>query len=234
VLHVALQSTAKASAHAPKDERNKEQDHCDDENDFSETYRCSGDAAEPEQRRNQRDDEKGYHEVQHRLAPHNLWLRQSFGRQIVPRFGAVAPCGCAMIAPVNVDPVGQKPPSPLRLWNSFVRHGVYQYMQTSEVHMGVLSWLFGRVHPEDVAQIDSPATAFDKPSDVVDDTSLTLQQKKDALNTWEQDARQLMTASNEGMPGRQEGLERDDHHRMADVVRAKRALGEEPQKKPAH
>jgi hypothetical protein len=100
--------------------------------------------------------------------------------------------------------------------------------------MGVLSWLFGDVDPRDVAQIESPATAFEKPSDVVDDTSLTLQQKKDALDTWEQDARQLMTASNEGMPGRQEGLEPDDHHRMADVLRAKQALGEKPQQKSAH
>jgi hypothetical protein len=106
--------------------------------------------------------------------------------------------------------------------------------ETPEARMGVLSWLFGDVDPGDVAQIENPARAFEEPSDVVNDTSLTLQQKKDALNTWEQDARQLMTASNEGMPGRQEGLERAEHHRMADVVRAKRALGEEPQKKSAH
>jgi hypothetical protein len=100
--------------------------------------------------------------------------------------------------------------------------------------MGVLSWLFGGVDPKDVAQIENPAMAFDEPSDVVQDSSLTHQEKKDALNTWEQDARQLMTASNEGMPGRDEGLEPDDHHRMADVVRAKQALGEKPQQKTAH
>jgi hypothetical protein len=100
--------------------------------------------------------------------------------------------------------------------------------------MGVLSWLFGGVDPKDLAQIDNPAAAFDKPSDVVQDASLTHEEKRDALNTWEQDARQLMTASNEGMPGPHEGLEPDDHHRMADVVRAKRALGEKPQQKPAH
>jgi hypothetical protein len=97
--------------------------------------------------------------------------------------------------------------------------------------MGVFSWLFGRIDRKDV---DSPATAFDEPRDVVNDTSLTHQEKKDALDTWEQDARQLMTASNEGMLGRQEGLEPDDHNRMADVVRAKRALGERPQEKSAH
>jgi len=100
--------------------------------------------------------------------------------------------------------------------------------------MGLLSWLFGGLDPKDVAQIDNPAVAFDQPSDVVHNSSLTHQEKKDALNTWEQDARQLMTASNEGMTGREEGLEPDDHHRMADVVRAKQALGEKPQQKTAH
>jgi hypothetical protein len=99
--------------------------------------------------------------------------------------------------------------------------------------MGLLSWWFS-VNPKDVAQIDNPAAGFDKPSDVVHDTSLSPQEKRAALDTWEQDARQLMTASNEGMPGPQEGLEPDDHHRMADVVRAKRALGAKPQQKPAH
>jgi hypothetical protein len=99
--------------------------------------------------------------------------------------------------------------------------------------MGWLSWWFGE-NPKDVAHIDNPAAVFDTPSDVVHDTSLSPQEKNAALDTWEQDARQLMTASNEGMPGPEEGLERDDHHRMADVLRAKRALGAKPQQKPAH
>jgi hypothetical protein len=100
--------------------------------------------------------------------------------------------------------------------------------------MGVLSWLFGGRDPENMVQIDNPAAAFEKPSDVVSDRSLTNSEKKEALDTWEQDARQLMTASNEGMPGREEGLDPEDHHRMADVVRAKGALGERPKPKPAH
>ena len=95
--------------------------------------------------------------------------------------------------------------------------------------MGVLSWLFGGVDPKDLAQIDNPAAAFDKPSDVVqDDASLSHEEKRDALNTWEQDAHQLMIASNEGMP------EPDDHHRMSDVVRATRPLGKKPHQEPAH
>jgi hypothetical protein len=82
--------------------------------------------------------------------------------------------------------------------------------------------------------VENPTTAFDKPSDVVEDTKLSYNEKKEALNTWEQDARQLMTASNEGMPGREEGLDPDDHHQMGQVVRAKEEIGEKPKNKLAH
>ncbi len=100
--------------------------------------------------------------------------------------------------------------------------------------MGLLSWLFGSGNPKDMAQLENPATAFEKPSDVVSDSSLTSCEKKKALDTWEQDARQLMTASNEGMTGREEGVDLGDHHRMDDVVRAKGKVGERPQHKAAH
>jgi hypothetical protein len=99
--------------------------------------------------------------------------------------------------------------------------------------MGMLSWLFGG-DPKCVAQIDNPATAFERPGDVVTDSKLSHDEKKKVLNTWEQDARQLMTASNEGMSGPEEGLDPGDHHRMAEVIRAKQTLGEKPQHKPAH
>ena len=98
--------------------------------------------------------------------------------------------------------------------------------------MSVLSWLFRR-NPKGTVQIDHPAAAFGKPSDVVADSRLSYDEKKKALNTWEQDARQLMVASNEGMPGRDEGLDPDDDHRMGEVIRAKEALGEKPEYKPA-
>jgi hypothetical protein len=52
-----------------------------------------------------------------------------------------------------------------------------------------------------------PATTYDKPHGIVKDKDLSHHEKKEALNNWEQDARQLMTASNEGMPGPKEGLE---------------------------
>ena len=50
-----------------------------------------------------------------------------------------------------------------------------------------------------VEKVERPATAYEKPIDILRDRGLSDDQKKDALNTWEQDARQLLTASNEGM-----------------------------------
>ena len=71
----------------------------------------------------------------------------------------------------------------------------------------------------------SPASKFAKPDDIVRDKELSQREKSEALNTWEQDARQLMTASNEGMPGPKEGLSPKDHHRLGEVVRAKDDIG---------
>jgi hypothetical protein len=68
----------------------------------------------------------------------------------------------------------------------------------------------------------------------VTDKELSHDEKTEALNTWEQDARQLMTASNEGMAGAQEGLESQDHRRLGEVVRAKDKIGENPNHKPSH
>jgi hypothetical protein len=100
-----------------------------------------------------------------------------------------------------------------------------------EVLMGLFSWLRGA---KDVGKIDNPAARFVQPSDVVRDSELSKNEKKMALDCWEQDARQLMTASNEGMPGRDEGVDPDDHHQMGQVVRAKDEIGEKPAHKPAH
>ena len=83
-------------------------------------------------------------------------------------------------------------------------------------------------------KVESPATTYDKPHDIVKDKELSHHEKKEALNTWEQDARQLMTASNEGMNGPEEGLAARDHHRLGEVVRAKDKIGENPNHKPSH
>jgi hypothetical protein len=82
-------------------------------------------------------------------------------------------------------------------------------------------------------KVENPATSFENPSEVVKDKALSLKEKKKALNTWEQDAHQLLTASNEGMPGRDEGLKRDDPHQLGKVVRAKVKLGDKPTAKPS-
>jgi hypothetical protein len=82
-------------------------------------------------------------------------------------------------------------------------------------------------------KVENPSSAFDKPIDVVRAPELDLAEKMKALNTWEQDARQLFTASNEGMPGREEGLEKEDTHQFGEVVRAKDAIGQKPKRKPS-
>jgi hypothetical protein len=83
-------------------------------------------------------------------------------------------------------------------------------------------------------KIEQPENHFEAPTDVVKDRNLSHEDKKNALNTWEQDARQLLTASNEGMPGRVEGLEKEDDHRLGEVIRAKGKIGQPPKHKPSH
>jgi hypothetical protein len=73
-------------------------------------------------------------------------------------------------------------------------------------------------------KIEQPETHFQSPTEVVKDKKLTHEDKMAALSTWEQDARQLLTASNEGMPGSDEGLDKEDHHRLGEVIRAKGRL----------
>ena len=96
-----------------------------------------------------------------------------------------------------------------------------------------MGWFSRLFETKDDARGDNPATAFANPSDVVKDSKLSEGAKVGALDTWEQDARQLMTASNEGMTGPDEGLDPDDHHQMGQVIRAKGAIGEKPKHKPA-
>jgi hypothetical protein len=80
-------------------------------------------------------------------------------------------------------------------------------------------------------KVENPEAHFAKPKQVVIDSVLTHDEKKNALNTWEQDERQLLTASNEGMPGSDEGLRVDDDNRLDEVVRAKGTIGEKPKNK---
>jgi hypothetical protein len=83
-------------------------------------------------------------------------------------------------------------------------------------------------------KIEHPAAFYARPGDVLKDTALSVEEKKKALNSWEQDARQQLTASNEGMAGRKEGIDSRDHSRLGEIERAKDRIGEKPKHKPSH
>ncbi len=83
-------------------------------------------------------------------------------------------------------------------------------------------------------KIEHPATFYSAPDDVAKDNSLSAEEKKKALNTWEQDARQQLTASNEGMAGSKEGIDPGDHSRLNEIERAKDKIGEKPKGKLSH
>ena len=82
-------------------------------------------------------------------------------------------------------------------------------------------------------KIEHPQAHYRSPHEILRDGALSAEEKKKALNVWEQDARQMLTASGEGMPGRKEGASKDDHHRLGQVERAKDDLGEQPAHKPS-
>jgi hypothetical protein len=83
-------------------------------------------------------------------------------------------------------------------------------------------------------KVEHPAENYAKPADVVRDEEISLDEKKKALDTWEQDARQLVTASNEGMEGEPSGPGKDENHKLDQVVNAKEKVGARPKPKPAH
>src|SRR5262245_26975284 len=76
-------------------------------------------------------------------------------------------------------------------------HRVQQTFDELVAKLAVVYRLSG--NDDNDRKVHNPLVEFDKPSDVVKDTSLTQAEKKQALDTLEQDARQLLTASNEGM-----------------------------------
>ena len=115
-------------------------------------------------------------------------------------------------------------------WNLLARTAVI-LAATMEVLMGWLSRLFETKHN---ANVENSATSFARPMDVVNNSKLSKTEKVEALDAWEQDARQLMTASNEGMPGPKEGVDPHDHHRMDRVLQAKETIGKKPVHKQAH
>src|SRR5262249_14549074 len=83
-------------------------------------------------------------------------------------------------------------------------------------------------------KVEHPAQNYARPVDLVRDEELSLEDKKKALDVWEQDARQLVTASNEGREGEAIGPDRDENHKLDQVLDAKQKVGARPKPKPAH
>src|ERR1700675_1102393 len=71
------------------------------------------------------------------------------------------------------------------------------------------------------AKVQKPSSYFDEPHEVVVDSSLSKGQKVEALDTLEQDARQLSEASSEGMGG-------GERNKLHDVLIAKDILALPP------
>lgn len=67
------------------------------------------------------------------------------------------------------------------------------------------------------AKVQKPASHFDEPIEVVEDSSLSKARKVEALGSLEQDARQLAEASSEGMSG-------GERNKLHDVLIAKKTL----------
>jgi hypothetical protein len=69
--------------------------------------------------------------------------------------------------------------------------------------------------------LKDPASFFDAPHDVVEAAGLERAQRIEILKRWESDARQLMVASDENMPG-------GEHQQLQAVHEALRSLGVDP------
>ena len=80
-------------------------------------------------------------------------------------------------------------------------------------------------------KIEHPQVHYKTPDALIEDYDLSPKEKERALNVWEQDARQLLTASNEGMPGSEEGASRSDHNRLGQVERARDKMGDKQKRK---
>ena len=73
-------------------------------------------------------------------------------------------------------------------------------------------------------KIEHPQSHYATPDELVEDRALSFEEKRDALRIWEQDARQMLTASNEGMPGSDEGIDPSNHNMLGQVECAKDKL----------
>jgi hypothetical protein len=75
-----------------------------------------------------------------------------------------------------------------------------------------------------IEKIKHPQNYYETPDALIKDPELSPEDKEKALGVWEQDARQMLTASDEGMPGSEEGVNKSDHTQLGQVERAKNKL----------
>jgi hypothetical protein len=75
-----------------------------------------------------------------------------------------------------------------------------------------------------IDKIEHPQLHYATPDQLIDDRDLSREEKLEALKIWEQDARQMLTASSEGMPGSEEGIDPSNHNMLGQVERAKDKL----------
>jgi hypothetical protein len=74
--------------------------------------------------------------------------------------------------------------------------------------------------------VSRPSAHFDTPAAVLETDGLSVKAKKRVLDAWEEDARRLSVATEEGMGGGEPSL-------LADVAAAKAELGVGDDRKPA-
>ena len=84
--------------------------------------------------------------------------------------------------------------------------------------------------PSKTDKIEHPQSHYATPDELIDDRALSVDEKIRALKVWEQDARQMLTASGEGMPGSDEGLDPDSDHMLGQVERARAKLQRGPKR----
>jgi hypothetical protein len=87
--------------------------------------------------------------------------------------------------------------------------------------------------PSKADKIEHPQSRYATPDELIEDSALSIDDKIKALEIWEQDARQMLTASGEGMPGSEEGINPDDHSMLGQVKRARDKLQRSPTPSPS-
>lgn len=88
--------------------------------------------------------------------------------------------------------------------------------------------------PSKADKIEHPQSHYATPDELIDDHALSLDEKIKALKIWEQDARQMLTASGEGMPGSEEGVDPSNQNMLGQVERARDKLQGAPKPGASH